>query len=251
MIRQVSSTLISPTEKLKVQLTVGLVDMQNNPSYCSMYNNGNTQYLNISPNAYIVIKYVEKGKPWSKTDSVYITPRNIFSFKTDLELFYKFLMDNSERLYAYGSNGYIISMGDTKPFERVIPLGNGQMILLEPTTIYDSTGKPLPGIYMYINVKSNMIELSMEEFESFYYLFQTINIHQESILLLQTYIIMCLRNGGLKIPTEKSGNQSYTMTDKNVEINMFERASMKNEAKEMVSGPPIQKTNNFKLEDFT
>ena len=208
------------------------------------------QYLNISPHAYIMIKYVEKGKPWSASDNVYITPRNIYSFKTDLELFYNFLMDNSDKLYAYGKNGYIVSMGDTKPFERVIPLGNNQLLLLEPTTIYDGTGKPLPGIYMYINVKSNMIELSIEEFESFYNLFLDINIHQESILLLQIYIIMCLK-GGIKVPIDKENNTNYTTSEKDVKINIFERASAQlNEEKEMVSGPPIQKTSNFTLEDL-
>lgn len=249
MIRQVSSTLLAPTDKLKVQLTVGLLDAQNNPAYCSMYNFKNSQYLNISPFANVVIKYVEKGRPWSKQDNIYVTPRNIFGLKTELEMFYNNLMSKSEKLYTYGSNGYITSINNVDMFRRTISL-NGQLLLLEPIVIYDSLGKPLPGICMFINNKINMIELSMEEFESFYNLFMTINIHQEGMLLLQTYISMCMKSGGLKIPVDNAGN-SYTTSMKDVSVNIFERASDNlNSDKEIVSGPPVQKNGNYRLEDL-
>lgn len=249
MIRRVSSLLLNPTDKLKVQLSVGLIDAQNNPSYCDLYNMDNASYLNISPHTSVSIRYIEKGKPWNRYDSIHITPRNIYTLKTDLTIFYNTLLDKSEKLYSYGSDGYIKSMGDIEQFKRTIVLGNNQILSLEPATIYDTIGKPIPGIYMFINTKSNMVELSLEEFESFYHLFMNINIHQEGMLLLQTYIIMCLKSGGLKIPVDKTNNTSYNTSEKDVGINIFERADYQRN-KELVSGPPISKKENFTLEDL-
>ena len=100
---------------------------------------------------------------------------------------------------------------------------------------------------MEINQKSNLIELSMEEFESFYDLFRTINIHQESMILLQTYMIICLKNGGLKIPIDRNNiGGGYQTSEKDVKINIFEQAQKRadeksNEEKESVTGTFPQK----------
>ena len=247
MIRQVSSQLLSPTEKLKVQLSVGLIDSHNNPSYCSIYNMGGASYLNITPLTHIVIKYVEKGKPWSRWDNLYINQRNIFGFRVELKSFYDNMMAHADDIYQYGSNGYIISMGNVERYKQAIVLGPGQIMQLQPATLYDEKGKPLPGIFMEINQKSNLIELSMEEFESFYDLFRTINIHQEGMILLQTYMMVCLKNGGLKIPVDKNNiSTGYQTSEKDVRVNIFEQAQKRadektNEEKESVIGNFPQK----------
>lgn len=246
MIRQISSQLLSPTEKLKVQLSVGLIDSSNRPSYCSMYNMGNASYLNITPFTQIVIKYVEKGRPWSKSDNIYINQRNIYGFKVELKMFYDEMMNHADEIYKYGNTGYIVSMGNIEKFKKSIPLGLGQLMSLEPATIYNQQGKPIPGIYMEINQRLNMVELSMEEFESFYDLFSTINIYQSGMTLLQTYMMMGLKSGGLKVPF--AGNNSgsgQTVSQKDVQMNIFEKAATRHEgvpeSQEMVEGPPITK----------
>lgn len=244
MIRQVSSQLLSPTEKLKVQLSVGLVDSSNNPSYCNIYNGENGSYLNITPFTQVSIKYVEKGRPWNRLDNIYITQRNIFAFRIELKLFYDKIMDHADDIYKYGPSGYITSMGDTSKYTKSIILGPSQIMQLEPATIYGENGRPLPGIYMEINQKANLVELSMDEFESFYDLFQTIQIHQEGMLLLQTYMMTCLKSDGLKIPIDRDGVTGYKTSNKDVKVNIFEVAQNKKqvasgEHSEFVSGPPI------------
>lgn len=240
MIRQVSSTLLSPTDKLKIQLSVGLVDSSNNPSYCSMYTGSNgAGYLNISPMPSIVLRYSERDRPWSKMDNIYVTQRNIFAVKEEFRLFYNNLMDHADDVFQYGQSGYVVAMGNVEQYTRTIPLSPTQIIKLSPTSIYGAKGRPLPGVAMEINLPENLVEMSMDEFESVYNLLQTIQLHQEGLLLLQAYMITCLKGGELKIPAEQDRRGSYKPSSKDVRVNIFESAQKKRRQEEMVSGPGL------------
>lgn len=242
MIRQVSSTLLNPTDKLKIQLSVGLVDSSNNPSYCSIYNGSNgSSYLNITPIPQIVIRYAERNRPWDKLDNIYINQRNIFALKEELKSFYTTIMENADDIYKYGQSGYIVSIGNTKKYQKIIPLSPSQIIKLEPIAIYGSNGRPIPGVSIEINREENLVELSIEEFESVYELFQTIQLHQEGMILLQTYMITCLKGDGLKIPLERDKQTNYTPSNKDVRVNIFESAEKKKGSTEFVSGPNMTK----------
>lgn len=249
MIRHVESTLLSPTDKLRIQLSVGLVDSSNNPSYCSIHTTGRgNRYLSVSPQAQIVIRYIEKNRPWSKMDNIYISQRNIFAVKDGISSFYTDMINHEEDIYRYGASGYITSMGNVEKYTSVVSLGPTQLIRLSPTTIYGTKGRPIPGVAMEINLEENLVELSIEEFESIYNMFKNINLYQEGLLLLQTYMIICLKGGELKIPTEHDRGNSYTPTDKDVKVNIFESAQKK-KTQEGVSGPGIIKQIT-KLEDL-
>lgn len=240
MIRQISSTLLSPTDKLLIQLSVGLVDSSNDPSYSYIYPGTRGDYLtfNISPS--ICFKYIEKDRPWSKTDNVFVTQRNFFAMKEGLREFYSGVMDHADDIYMYGQSGYIVAMGNVEEHKRIIPLSPSQIIYLTPIAVYGSSGRPIPGVAMEINLEENLIEMSMDEFESIYDLFQTIQLHQEGMLLLQTYIITCLKGGkgGLKVPSAYNKKEYRKISDEELAINMRggKKSDPTNYQKEMVSG---------------
>ena len=239
MIRQISSTLLSPTDRLLIQLSINLVDSSNDPSYSYIYPGTRGDYLtfNISPS--ICFKYIEKDRPWSKTDNIFVTQRNFFAVKEGLREFYNNVMDRADDIYMYGKSGFVAAMGNVEEHRRIIPLSPSQTIYLSPIAVYGSTGRPIPGVAMEINLEENLIEMSMDEFESIYDLFQTIQLHQEGMLLLQTYIITCLKGGkgGMKIPSAYNKKEYRKISDEEVAITMREKKdSSTTYQKEMVSG---------------
>lgn len=248
MIRQISSLLLNPTEKLKVQICIGLMDGNGQPSYCNIFQGEGASYLHLSPKPYVAIRYVDKGRPWSHRDNITITQRNIHAMKTQLPHFYQNLLQHEEAIYQYDGNGYIIAMHDTTPYEETIYLGMGQVLRLSPTTLYDEKNKPFPGIFLYINQLENEVELSMEEYESFQELFVSLQIHQEGMLLLNTYLTLCDRGGNFQIPIgnsfENGKKAMYQMPEKKeTRVNVFasfgtsKRTSTSSEEKELVQGP--------------
>lgn len=248
MIRQISSLLLNPTEKLKVQICIGLMDGNGQPSYCNIFQGEEASYLHISPKPYVAIRYVDKGRPWSHRDNITITQRNIHAMKTQLPHFYQNLLQHEEAIYQYDGNGYIIAMHDATPYEETIYLGMGQVLRLSPTTLYDEKNKPFPGIFLYINQLENEVELSMEEYESFQELFVSLQIHQEGMLLLNTYLTLCERGGNFQIPIgnsfENGKKAMYQMPEKKeTRVNVFasfgtsKRTSTSSEEKELVQGP--------------
>lgn len=253
MIRQVSSLLLCPTEKLKIQLNVGLVDGNGQPNYCGLYRGEGNSYLSISPKPYISIRYTEKGRPWSRRDGIMINQRNIYKLKLQMGHFYKTLLTHEEEIYQYDGNGYIISMNDTEPYQETIYLGMGQVMRLTPTTLYDEKNKPFPGVFLYVNQMENEAELSIEEFESILELFRTVNLRQEGMALLQAYLTLCMKDGEISIPIDNSfdgGKKAmYQPSSKrDMKVNVFEAfgkshqgLSKTSEQKEMVQGPNIEK----------
>ena len=240
IIKQITSLLLSPTEKLKVQISVGLSDARGNASYCSLYNADGRGYQNVTPYIPLTLKYFEPTRRWSKLDNVSITPRTIGAVRTDLDEFYKKMMAHEDDIFSYNQAGYISSIGNTKPYTRVIPLEYNQALRLSPIALYATeNGRPIPGVSMELNCKENRVDMSINEFEMFNDLMQTVQIHQEGMLLLHMYMTICLKNGGLTIPLEE-GSGARQPSSKDVRINIFEAAEKKNgthQEEEFVSGP--------------
>lgn len=254
IIRQVTSQLLNPTERLKVQLSVGISDSRGNTNYCSMYNVGDMTYINVSPYIQLTIKYFEPTRRWSRLDNINLNQRTIFAVRTELADFYNSMMRDEQKIFTYDNYGYISSMGNTRPYVRVIPVDNKQVMRLEPIALYATeNGKPIPGVSLEINCKENRAELSISEFESFYDVIQTTNIHQEGMTLLHMYMTMCLKNGGLIIPVEE-GSIIRQPSQKDVKVNIFEKAQrrkqMESEEQEYVSGPNTKK-DDTDLEGLT
>lgn len=181
--------LFNPTEQLKIQLSVGL----NNNEYFNLVNVFETNkgtYISINPNITVPIKYNNPNKEWSRTDVVYITDRNIYALKMGLRSFYKTLM--REDMFIYNDKGYVVEINTKggKDDGEVIPLTKGQFLRLEPAILYDKQGNSLPGVMMRINIDANAVDLSIDEYEAMMNIFESINIRQEGMVLLQTYLLL-------------------------------------------------------------
>ena len=186
----ISSTLFSPTDKFKIQMSISL----NNNEYNNLINTFETDrgiYISINPNIVVMMKYCPQNKTWEKTDNIYITVQNIYSLRSGLISFYRKIM--REDIFIYNIKGYVAEINSSQNIAddiEIISLTKGQFIKLEPSIIYDKQGNPLPGIMMRINSESNEVDLSMEEYEAMMNMFDSINIRQEGLLLLQTYLMM-------------------------------------------------------------
>lgn len=235
----ISSTLFSPTDKFKIQISITL----NNNEYNNLINTFETDrgiYISINPNIVVVMKYCPPNKTWEKTDNIYITVSNIYSLRSGLISFYKKIM--REDMFIYNIKGYAKEINPSQNIEddvEIIPLTKGQFLRLEPSIIYDKQGNPLPGVMMRINSESNEVDLSMEEYEAMMNMFDSINIRQEGLLLLQTYLMMRRRPTNL----EKNNMPAPPQT-KHIETgrSIFDKANT--QQNEFVKSP-VEKTNEF------
>ena len=234
----ISSNVFNPTDKLKIQLSVGL----NNNEYSNLvniYETAKGTYISINPNIVVAMKYSIPNKEWEKTDTIYINERNIFTLRTGLHSFYTKLM--REDMFAYDTKGYVAeinSNGDANDIET-IPLTKGQILRLEPAILYDKQGNSLPGVMMRINMESNEVDLSIDEFEAMMDMFNHINIRQEGMVLLQTYLL--LRKTPMK--TNLQGNPPQTKSNDIPRRSLFDRPGPnQNQDNEFVKTPVKKNT---------
>lgn len=229
----ISSDILNPTEKLRIQLSVGL----NNNEYknlISVYENAKGVYISINPNIVLKLSYIPpQKKEWDIKQVIYINDRNIYMLNDGLSRFYKKLMVPDR--FIYDDKGYVAEInGDNGHECETIGLTKGQVLQVEPSILYDKKGYPLPGVMMRINMKSNEVDLSIDEFESMMRLLQSIQIRQEGMLILQTYLLM--RKHPMEIQTQS--NKPSPVKKRSI----FDRSS---EEKEFVKTPPKMDTGDF------
>lgn len=241
IVRQITSLLPSPMEKLKVQVSVGLSDARGETNYCSMYTTGEFAYLNVKPIIQLTIKYFEPTRRWNRLDHVFIAQRDMAALKADFKEFYDNMLNHEDDIFTYNDSGYISSISNSNVYTRIIRVGKKQAMRLEPIALYATeNGKPIPGVSIEINHRDNRVEMSINEFEMLNDIIQTIQLRQEGMILLHMYMTMCLKNGGLTIPIEE-GSGGRQLNERDVTVNIFERAQSRavvNERnEEFVSGP--------------
>lgn len=236
----VSSTLFNPTDKLKIQLSVGL----NNDEYHNLVNVFETErgaYISINPNIVVAMKYTIPNKEWNKSDTIYINERNIYTLNTGLKSFYSKIMRPD--VFIYNTKGYVAEINSSDSDCEVIPLTKGQVLRLEPAILYDKQGNSLPGVMMRINMKSNEVDLSIDEYEAMMNMFSNVKIRQEGMVLLQTYLLL-IKNGGRN--NEKSINPPPNTKQVEPRRSIFDRARNNNSSEqEFVKTPTPITTHEF------
>lgn len=176
MIRQVSRILFKPSDKLVIKLVVNLLDAY------SLYESNTYDYLTMNPSGRIVIQYkTPNGVPWDISQVIYINIRNIYYWNKRIQSFYSKIQNPD--LYTYYKSGNIEYNGD-ESMKFPIQLDVNQIIEFEPGLISDGRDGVIPGIFMRINISSQQVELSFNDFEAMMYLFSQINIGSEAMQLI-------------------------------------------------------------------
>lgn len=226
----VSTTLLNPTEKLKIQLSVGFNDNEYK-NLISVYETKKATYITINPNIVVAIKYVMQNKEWERTDAIYINERNIYALNAGLSNFYKKLL--REDLFIYNTKGYAVEIMSKGNDIEVIPLTKGQVMQLEPAIVHDKQGNTLPGVMVRINKTANEVDLSIDEFEAMINIFRDIRIRQEGMTLLQLYMSMRKQpmEIDLRLTKQQSSHPSYSTNRKSI----FDRSD--SSSKEFVKSP--------------
>lgn len=203
MIKSASVTLLKPTEKLIIKLSVNLLDGLNKESFYSIYETEMYDYLTMNMAANVIFQFKPpQGIPWDRSHSVHVNDGNIYQVNKFFQDFYRIM--NRPGLFTYGTNS--ISCNSTNEDVRAIALKGSEFMELEPSVIYDTNGTALPGVNLRLNIKDNKVELSIDEFEAIMYKLSKIDITSDAMKLLILRIVMEERIEN----TKKMPNPSYT-----------------------------------------
>jgi hypothetical protein len=228
MVKTISSILMNPTDKFRIQLSVGLTSNDNKSCFNIFSNPNGASYASINPIISVVLRYQEEGKKWERTNQISVNQNNICWLRLGMTDFYKKFQ--REDLFIYDDLNYIKELNSTTQDMELINLGKGQILKFEPAIIYDNNDKPLPGVMLKINVDANAVDLSIDEFESMMDLFERINVREEGLILLQTYLTM------QQIKLEPSNGTQQKPTPQKPGFNIFER-KVEEKNKEFAKSP--------------
>ena len=233
MIQTISSQLYEPVPTRDPLLKILLmVTVSSNGNYAfSKFSNERGDFFNIDPKAHITIRYTPKNVPWEQHHQVVITQRNIFQLRLGLKKFYKAFQRDD--LYDYDDRGRIKTVVVDDNDTVIVPLGMGQLLRFKPTIVSHRRNVLYPGVSITINREENQVDLSIDEFEGIYDLFEHINIYHSGITLLQSYIGM------------RKNSVEQTMDDinrsrppKTTAVNRTGRSLFDQSQKEFVKTPP-------------
>lgn len=230
---------------MRLQLSVGIVDRFGKTKLCDIYQSQNGDYMGINPSINLVLRYRSTDEQWNRTQQVYINQKNRYQLIMGMKEFYRKFQ--RESLYRYNEKGEVTDVFPEEEDVIIVNMGMGQFIVLEPAIIYDKEENPLPGVVMRINVKSHIVDMSIDEFEGFMDTIENTNIHYEGMLLLHNYLLLLslkrIPNQYSKETTNQPSNEKPT---RNPYVSIYE-IKEKKEQEEMVSAP-VQKENQVEKE---
>lgn len=209
-IKKLNKILLKPTEKLEIKLSVGILNNKGEKTYYSLFDTGRDTYLTSDPSSNIVMTL--KDSAWDSQKSLYINKNNIAQLIEGLNDMYIKL--KRKDLYIIHPNGEMELGGITSDDEVFLTnLKFNQCLKIEPAIIYDADKKPLQGVYMYINRKDNIVDLSIDEFQSIVILFNKVDIGLETQGLINMHILEEIRELlGTKNNKSKNDENKRTFT---------------------------------------
>lgn len=176
-IRSVSQSLFKQLEsKLSIKISVNLMDGFDKDSFYNLFETSGGSYLTMNINPTIVFQYKTNG-PYDKSQMVRITELDMVVLIKSLKEFYAKL--SRPNMFTYYKSGNITCEARRDDIVT-ISFRSGGFIELEPGVISDSDGKPLPGVYLYINMKNHKTEISFDEFEYILYVFNKLDLRTEA-----------------------------------------------------------------------
>lgn len=186
--KTVSLQLLKPMDKLVIKFSVNLSNSKWGESYYNIYEQPNANYLTFTPDASIVFQYKDANTVYDPSHTVRITDETLFQVNKDFQEFYKNLLRPD--LFTYYKSGAVVCH-PRRDDKKTISLLSGGFMELNPGVIVDEkTNSSLPGVHLCLNIKENLVSLSMNEFEAILLKLSKIDISLMAIQLIQSSELM-------------------------------------------------------------
>lgn len=244
MLRTVTSTVFR-TDRLRVDLSVSLVSEKGEITYCDYYRGDKAERLNITPVTSVKIKWIRQKDQisvYQSEDNAYlkeqafITPRDWFSVREDLRIFYhKFQQAN---VFQYDANGYPATVNESLSIVTNLP--RGHCLQWSPAIIPDKYHKErlYPGVRLCVNYQSQESLLYVDEFEQLYDTFMQLNLYRDGMNLLTNFLLI---QNNMKYYKELS-EENKPIVKRSSKIGIFEQAELRRQQmqqEEVVSKKPL------------
>lgn len=241
--KSVSQNLIPPTDKMSVKLKVDLTNSKTNQdSFYNIFQSQTGNYLTFNINAAIVIQYKTIASSYDVSNSIRITDESMFKVVKSMNEFYKKLLRKD--LFTYYKSGSITCEA-RRDDKKTISLKTGGFVELEPGVIVDeNTNEALPGVFMYINVKENKIDLSIDEFEALLYRLTKVDIVKDGFNLVLGKLLLedrLEKNRG-HINKNVDNNVSKTPLYSTTNMNIFAKKEPTTSSEVVMGGKPVSNT---------
>lgn len=257
-VKSISKNLLRITEKLDIKLSVNILDNQRNNSLYSMYYaSPQYSYFIVDIKSFVGITYKEKNGVWDSSKRIKINNNNIYQLVAGLRRARNNIYH--PELFIYEDSGDIFTNADIVKRQTVLinNLMDGQCIQIVPSVIYDTDEKALVGVLMYINRSEHCIDLSVDEFETLTYFFETFNLSLETQAVVNMFLIQQQQEKGFGSVDERPTNNNNEIQYKkepNISKNNTKRVILfkddSNVSKEEVKGCIVKNKRPKSLDDL-
>lgn len=189
-VKSISKNLLKITEKLDIKLSVNILDNQRNNSIYSYYHaTPQNSYFVINISSFVGITYKDNSGQWDSNKRIKINNNNIYQLVTGLKRARNNLYH--PKLFEYHDDGDITVNNDIVRRQTVdiSNLLDGQCIEIIPSVVYDIDEKAMVGVMMHINNSEYWVDLSVDEFETFVYFFENLNIGTETQMVVNMFLV--------------------------------------------------------------
>lgn len=201
-VKKITRTILNVQRNLVLKLHVKLISEENGEkhSFHNEYEYQGATYIRIDSMPFMTLDIIDKESVWSKDKSIMITPNNIVHIVRAMER----LLDAiyGDEIFAVNAKDQVVIYKDKADeyTQRLFNIGMNQRLLIRPAKIYDHNEVEMEGVILIINTPDNVVELSIDAFESLVYNLKKIDMFTYSQLLLNYFMLQ----NKFSVPKEKS-----------------------------------------------
>lgn len=220
---KISRVLIQPCKELIIKIHCRLTKEVNGKtqSFHNFFTYNDSNYLNLDQYVYLTIEI--KDEEWSRDKSVIINAKNIHQLLSGLKYMINTCRCN-DSIYNHSKLKDSIDVEDITIYPETIKENIWQIrllgddmprILLHPSIKEDGDVK-YEAMRIYINRKTNYVDLTLDEAEAMYYTLQKVDFFQYGMSMIQ-YYVSSIENDKIEVQVIQNNNRAKVHFDTRIE----------------------------------
>lgn len=221
---KISRVLIQPCKELVIKIHCRLTKEVNGitRSFHNFFTYNDSNYLNLDQYVYLTLE-IKDEEEWSRDKTVIINAKNIHQLLSGL----KFMINNcrsNDSIYYHSKVKDSVDVENITVYPETIKeniwqvklLGDDMPRILLHPSVKEMDEVKYEALRIYINRKTNYVDLTLDEAEAMFYTLQKVDFFQYGMMMIQ-YYVSSIENDKIEIQETKINTKPKIQFDTKIE----------------------------------
>ena len=221
---KISRVLIQPCKEFVIKIHCRLTKEVNGKiqSFHNFFTYNDANYLSLDQYVYLTLE-IKDNEEWSRDKSVIVNAKNIHQLLSGLKFMINTCRSN-DSIYYHSKLKDSIDVENITVYPETIKeniwqirlLGDDMPRILLHPSVKEIDDVKFEAIRIYINRKTNYIDMTLDEVEAMYYTLQKVDFFQYGMMMIQ-YYVSSIENDKIEVQQVQNNTKARIHFDTRIE----------------------------------